>query len=50
MVPTLELDRTELIYIYQSTLMKFADIHEFGRTGGMKSGAKRRVRRANLKP
>jgi hypothetical protein len=49
MVPTLELDRRELIHIAYSTLMKFTIIHEFSRAGGMKSGASRRVRRANLK-
>ena len=48
MVPSLELDRTELIYIQYSTLMKFIVIHEFGRAGGMKSGTRRRVRRANF--
>jgi hypothetical protein len=48
-VPTLELDRRELIHISYSTLMKFKIIHEFGRAGGMKSDASRRVRRANLK-
>ena len=49
MVPTLDLDRTELIYSYYSTLMNFTVIHEFGRAGGMESGARTRLRRANLK-
>jgi hypothetical protein len=49
MVPNLELDRRELIHLSYSTLMKFTIIHEFGRAGGMKSDASRRVRRANLK-
>ena len=33
MVPTLELDRTEIIYSKYSTLMSFTVIHEFGRAG-----------------
>ena len=41
MVPTLELDRTELIYSQYSTLMNFTVRHEFGRAGGMESGARR---------
>jgi len=49
MMPTLELDRTEFIYSQYSTLMNFTVIHEFFRAGGMKSGAKRRVTRANFK-
>ena len=49
MMPTLELDRTEFIYSQYSTLMNFTVIHEFCRAGGMKSGARRRVRRANFK-
>jgi hypothetical protein len=41
--------RFELQSHMQNTVMKFTVIHEFGRAGGMKNGARRRVRRANLK-
>jgi hypothetical protein len=47
MVPTLELDKVELIYSKYSTLMNFAVIHKFGRKGGMESGASRAAHRAS---